>query len=200
MTSPDDLANWELAVWALGLLDGAMAFVDVEDISLRAFELAPTRLAWRSRPDLPDYNKCSKALRDADRRRPPLLLKTADGLRRQLTVEGQQWVEQNQARMSSLLHHGKTIQEPRSRPHLRMIAEVERSEPFRQWLSDHEVPNEKWRAAELLRCSPDSDRRIWKERLQVLRAAANRARRNELLSFLDELGEHHPEWFEEEVQ
>jgi len=48
VTSPDDLANWELAVWALGLLDGATSFVDVEDVSLRAFELAPTRLAWRT--------------------------------------------------------------------------------------------------------------------------------------------------------
>jgi len=54
--------NDDLLVWALHLLGGAERWVDVEELYLKAFELAPARLSWRTRPDLPDYKKCAKAL------------------------------------------------------------------------------------------------------------------------------------------
>ena len=54
--------NQDVFVWALYLLGGADQDVDVEAIYLKCFELAPARLAWRTRPDLPDYKKISTSL------------------------------------------------------------------------------------------------------------------------------------------
>jgi hypothetical protein len=39
----------------------------------------------------------------------------------------------------------------------------------------------------LLRCAPDAPRRVFRERLETLRAAARDAGRNELLEFLEYL-------------
>lgn len=200
MRPAEEVANWELFVWALGLLAGTADFVDVEDVFIKCFELAPKRFAWRSREDFPDYKKCSKALRDAEARRPRLLVKTSDGFKRQLAVEGQEWVRANRPRMLRVVHGGKAVQEPRTRPRVRMLLEVEKSDVYERWGAEGVLPAEKWKIAELLRCSPDSDPRIWQDRLQVLRAAANGAERVQLLEFLDELGAAHPDWFEEDAR
>jgi hypothetical protein len=195
----DEITNSDIFLWSLGRLGGGTEFVDVEDVFIRCFELAPKRFAWRTRNNLPDYKKCSKALRDAEARKPRLLVKTRDGLKRQLTVEGQEWLSANESRMVTIVESGKTVQEPRSRPRIRLLADAERSDPYRRWTDEGVLPTQKWQVAELLRCSPDSDRRIWRERLQVLRAAANGADRVRLLHFLDELSATYPDWFKEEA-
>lgn len=192
-----EVTNWEIFIWSLSRLGATSGFVDIEDVFIACFELAPNRFSWRTRQDLPDYKKCSKALRDAEARRPPLLLKTRDGLKRQLTVEGQEWVAGNEPRMIDALHSGRVVEEPASRPRARMLAEVERSDSFQTWLRSGVTPIEKWQVAELLRCSPDSDWRIWADRLEMLRAAANGAKRVHLLAFVEAIGAAHPEWFKE---
>ncbi|MEX2274889.1 MAG: hypothetical protein WEA10_04915 [Actinomycetota bacterium] len=199
MSPLDEVANWEIFVWSLGRLGGATEFVDVENVFIVCFELAPKRFAWRTRDDLPDYKKCAKALRDAEARRPRLLVKAGRGLKRQLTVEGQEWVRDNEQRMLATLERGKAVQEPRTRPRVRLLADVERSTTYRRWTDDGALPVHKWEVAELLRCAPDSERRIWRDRLQVLRAAANDAEKEQLLKFLDALASTYPQWFEEET-
>lgn len=61
-----DANNNDLLVWSLFLLDGAEKWVDVENIYLKAFELGPARLSWRTRADIPDYKKVSKALQSVE--------------------------------------------------------------------------------------------------------------------------------------
>jgi hypothetical protein len=39
---------------------------DIETAFVEAHKLAPDRFAWRTKRDLPEYEKLSKALRDAD--------------------------------------------------------------------------------------------------------------------------------------
>ena len=63
--------NADLIVWALHLCGGAERWVDVEELYLKAFELAPARLSWRTREDLPDYKKCAKALQEGHPRQVP---------------------------------------------------------------------------------------------------------------------------------
>src|SRR6266851_9626835 len=84
----EPVINSDVFLWALFELGGADKFVDVEDVFTRAFELAPLRLSWRTRPDIPDLKKCSKALQEAERRVPSPLVKQGPEMRR-LTVEGQ---------------------------------------------------------------------------------------------------------------
>ena len=195
MSSADEIANSEIILWALSELGGNAEVLDVEEIFLKSFQLAPKRFSWRTRPDLPDYKKMSKALQEAEAKWPTFFVKTADGLGRQLAVDGQRWVKNNANRRHGLLAGDIPIQEPRQRPRSRMLAEVEKSAVFALWQANDSIPNEKWRVAELLRCSPDSATRIWRERLESLRAAANAAEREQLLAFLDQLANEHSEWF-----
>jgi len=104
-----EITKADIFLWALFRLGGAREFVDVEDVYVAAFELAPLRFCWRTRLDLPDLKKCSKALRDAEARKPPLLAKSSDRYKRQLTPEGFGWVEVNQARLEAELEDGASL-------------------------------------------------------------------------------------------
>lgn len=196
MNPAEDVTNSDIFLWALHELGGANEFVDVEEVFLRCFSLAPQRFAWRTRIDLPDYKKCSKALRDAEARQPALMIKTGDSLGRQLSVHGQQWVEANAKRLGDRLLTGAVVQEPKRRPRSRMLSEAEGAQAFLAWRADRVVPSERWLVAELLRCSPDSDVSVWANRLETLRSAAYAAERKELLEFLDAVASEHLEWFD----
>ena len=193
MTS-EPTTNSDVFLWALFELGGSDEFVDVEEVFLRAFELAPMRLSWRTRADIPDLKKCSKALRDIEAKKPGLLVKQGSDFRR-LTVDGQQWVEDNLDRLAAALGSDRIVEPPRARFSSRLISEATRSDVFQQWITQSELAEEKWQFAELLRCAPDSSRAIWHSRLETLRSAAYSAGRTDLLEFLDALAAERPDWF-----
>src|SRR2546426_3027217 len=174
--SPEPVINSDVFLWALFELGGADEFVDVEAVFIRAFELAPLRLSWRTRPDLPDLKKCSKALRDAEGRKPPLLVKQGPEMRR-LTVEGQRWIEDNFDRLAQALGQDKVIQAPRTRVPSRLVSQALQSPVFAAWRETGAITSDKWRVAEMLRCSPDSPSSVFRNRLETLRGAAYSAGR-----------------------
>lgn len=190
----EPVTNSDVFLWALFELGGSDKFVDVENAFIRAFELAPLRLSWRTRSDLPDLKKCSKALRDAEGSEPKLLVKQGPEMRR-LTVEGQKWIEDHFDRLAESLGDSRVVQAPRTRTPSRLVAQALQSEVFQQWHESGSTAAEKWRVAQMLRCSPDSSRVVWLERLEGLRAAAYSAGRLDALRFLDALAHEHPEWF-----
>jgi hypothetical protein len=192
--SPEPVTNSDVFLWALYELGGADDFVDVEDAFIRAFELAPLRLSWRTRPDLPDLKKCSKALRDAEGREPRLLVKKGAEMRR-LTVEGQQWIEENFDRLAEALGGDGDVRAPRTRVPSRLISQALQSSVFRIWADTQTITTEKWRVAEMLRCSPDSSHTVFRDRLETLRAAANSAGRRDALGFLNKLASERADWF-----
>jgi hypothetical protein len=193
MTS-EPVTNSDVFLWSLYELGGAERFVDVEHAFYRAFELAPLRLSWRTRSDLPDLKKCSKALRDAEGRTPRLLVKQGAEMRR-LTVEGQRWIEDNFARLAEALSTDRTVLAPPTRASARLVSQAVRSNAYKRWQEDGVVSDEKWRIAEKLRCSPDSSRAVFRERLEGLRAAAYAAGRLDTLEFLDALAKERADWF-----
>jgi hypothetical protein len=196
--SAEVVSNAEIVLWALDQLGGAAEFVDIETVFLKCFELAPQRFSWRTRPELPDFKKCAKALQEAEARRPNPLVKTGDTFGRQLSVDGQKWIEANRSRLIARLKSGEKVPEPKRRPRSRMLAEADRSDVFAAWSAEGTLPMEKWRMAEFLRCSPDSDTSIWRNRLETLRSAANAADHELLLKFLDAVAAAKPDWFGEE--
>lgn len=190
----EPVTNSDVFLWALYELGGAETFIDVEEVFIRAFKLAPLRLSWRTQPDLPDLKKCSKALRDAEGRKPKLLVKQGPEMRR-LTVEGQKWIENNFDRLAESLNSDRVVQAPRTRVPARLVNEALQSEAFRLWQQSGVVTNEKWRVAEILRCSPDSSRTVFHERLETLRSAAYATGRFDALAFLDVLAKERTAWF-----
>ena len=194
MSLINKVANWEIFLWALHQLGGGSQFVDIEDISLECFSIAPARFSWRTRKDFPDYKKCTKALQEAEARRPQMLVKTNDAFARQLTAEGQKWIEANSKRLSQILNRGVHVPEPKRRPASRMMAEIEGSEPFILWKETGMIPQEKWQMADVLRCSPDSSPAIWTARIESARGVAYNADKKSILQFLDDVVSAHPDW------
>lgn len=190
----DPINNSDVFLWALYELGGSEDFVDVEDAFFRAFELAPLRLSWRTREDLPDLKKCSKALRDAESRRPLLLLKRGAESRR-LTVEGQKWLEDNFDRLAESLGDKKIIVASRISGHSRLVGQALRSRVFKKWKDEGAMTDEKWQVAEMLRCSPDSSRTVFRNRLEALRSASYSSGRTDALEFFDAVRDQHPDWF-----
>jgi hypothetical protein len=192
--SPEPITNSDVLLWALYELSGADDFVDVEDAFFLAFQLAPLRLSWRTRPDLPDLKKCSKALRDAEGREPQLLVKKGAEMRR-LTVEGQRWIEENFDRLVEALSGDHLVRAPRTRVPSRLVGQALQSAVFRTYADTGTIAEEKWRVAEMLRCSPDSSRGVFRDRLETLRGAAYSAGRLDALAFLDTLANERADWF-----
>ena len=191
----EEVSNSEIFLWALHQLGGSSTFVDIEAAFVKCFEYAPNRFSWRTRRDLPDYKKCAKALRDAEAKVPALLIKTRDRVRRQLTVDGQKWIAANSPRLAELLEGNRVVQEPRTRPSSRLLVELERSEEFRAWSESAALPDQKWKVADVLRCSADSDVKVWNSRLELLKSMAHAAGKQMILRFLAEIEQTHPEWF-----
>jgi hypothetical protein len=189
-----EIANWEIFLWALYQKDGGSQFIDIEDISLECFRIAPTRFSWRTK-ELPDYKKCTKALQEVEAKHPGLLVKTSDSFARQLTLEGQKWIQANSKRLSRTLEQGVLVPEPKQRPNSKLLTEIEQSEPYIIWKNNGTVPQEKWRMADVLRCSPDSDQGIWSNRLESARSVAYSSDKTIIVQFLDEVVLNHPDWF-----
>jgi hypothetical protein len=192
--SPEPVTNSDVFLWALYELGGADEFVDVETVFIKAFELAPLRLSWRTRADLPDLKKCSKALRDAEGREPRLLVKKGSEMRR-LSVEGQQWIEENFDRLAEALGGDGLVRAPRTRIPSRLVSQALQGVVFTTWSDTGRITDEKWRVAEMLRCSPDSSRAVFRDRLETLRGAAYSAGRLDALKFLDALAKERAAWF-----
>jgi hypothetical protein len=190
----EPVTNHDAILWALYELGGAEQFVDVEDVFIRAFELAPRRLSWRTKPEIPDLKKCSKALQEVERREPRLLVKQGAEMR-QLTVEGQRWIEDNFDRLADGLGRDRGVQAPQTRASSRVVRQVIQSGPFAHWKDTGTMTEEKWRVAEMLRCSPDSSSAVFKGRLEAIRAAAYSSGRIDVLDFLDVLAKERADWF-----
>jgi hypothetical protein len=190
----ETIANTDIFLWALFELGGSDDFVDVEDIMLEAFRLVPERFCWRTNRELPDKLKLNPALHGADANTPKLVIKNGPSQRR-LTLEGQQWIEDHFDRLASALGGDVKVEAPKTRRSSRLIGDISRSDIFSSWVENGTLLSEKWRYADLFRCSPDSAPSIWKNRIENLRSAAYVAGREDILKFLDQIATDHPEWF-----
>jgi hypothetical protein len=87
------LGNPHIVTIAVAKLGGLREPIDIEDIAIEAFNIAPTRFCWRKFPDRIDLRTIYDSLKDATRLDPPLL---KGGARRgyMLTPEGKAWTEQ----------------------------------------------------------------------------------------------------------
>ena len=185
--------NPEIIPFALYELGGAGRFIDVEDIFLRCFEVAPERFRWRKHP-IANYKTLSKALRDFEGRHSKLLLKTEDGLSRQLSKEGIDWVNARLELFREVLSRPGT-NPPTRRREQKLLNEFSSHRLVRAFEKGHSEDLQKYEVADLLLCAPDSPTDVWEERLETYRSAATAARRPNLVEFLDFVRNNKPEWF-----
>jgi hypothetical protein len=185
------LSNAELIPLALYQLGGSGQFFDVEDIYLRCYDLAPERFGWRKHR-LPNYKSLAKALQECETKYPELLLKTPDGLSRQLSAAGVEWLRARLPRLQELV--GAPISSSR-RPSHRLLNEMAAHPVVKAFIASGRADLIKHRVADLLLCAPDSPPAVWREQLETYRSAAADAGRADLSAFLEHLAVQRPEWF-----
>jgi hypothetical protein len=176
--------NQDVFVWALYLLGGADRDVDVEEIYLRCFDLAPARLGWRTHPDLPDYKKAAKALQSVEASTHIGLVHKPHKFSRRLTLAGVHWVElykeileENYSRLPVMASKSKNNYE-------RLRQEILKSRAWQIFKVEQEV-HDIADAAAALQCSPASPQSTWQSRVNNLKRASDVLKDKELMEFAE---------------
>jgi hypothetical protein len=191
-TAASKITNADLFLYALYQLGGAGKYIDVEDVFMEMWRLAPARFSWRKYQQ-PNYKITSKAIVDIDQRGDGDLL-LGDGNSRQLSARGVDWIEQRLKQFERIAS-GEGSAAPEHRPSQRLVVELSKSPVVQAFLDGADVELERGEVAMLLRCAPDAPRDVWRERLETLCSAARDADRRELLRFFDHLEKTKPDWF-----
>lgn len=196
MPKKPELSNQDIFAYALYRLDGAGQFIEIEDVIEECWRLSPSRFGWRTK-ELPSDRKGWHALSDLEGAYPNLMLKTPNGLGRQLTAEGVQWVRN---RLDDFTELGalKTRAPKTRRPSFRVLSELERQAWVRRFLDGERAEISKVDAADMLHCAPDSPRSAWRQRIATLRSAAADNERPDILEMLEYIQQQNQEWFKEE--
>ena len=189
------LSNADWFMYALLEVGGIGKFVDVEDVFVEMWRLAPARFGWRKH-EFPNYKSTSKALSEPGRRSgaDDLIMQTADGLGRQLTGKGTEWVRQRQDVFEAAARQRRSA--GLGRRGIASISELSRSSLLKAFRENHSIILGRNDVAYLLKCAPDSPRVVWKRRVESLRAAAA-AQWDDVVRFLEFVVSERPEWFGE---
>lgn len=186
-------ANTDFVIFALYELGGAGKFVHVEDIFKKCYDYSPGRFGWKKYP-YPNYKTTYKALVDLETNYPELILKTEDGLGRQLTAEGIEWIQRNRAKLATISGAIKD-KELTSRPSRGVLNDIVKHPLFIAFEKNKEIELSKFNLADLFLCSPDSPISLWIERMETLKSQAKVANHVEILKFLKHIEEQKPELF-----
>jgi len=177
--------NADLLIWSAYLLQAHGKWIDVEDLYLKAFELAPARLSWRTRSELPDYKKCAKALQeleDPNRSEHLGLLSKQGSYQRKLTEKGYLWCKQYESHLSGL-YSGNAVPAALNHETSRIIRQIETSEVFKRYINDGFLSGDVWEIAEAMRCMPDSNLSVWSDRIDAVSIAAKENQRDDIEAF-----------------
>ena len=174
--------NQDALVYALYLLGGADKDVDVEDMFLKCHELAPARLSWRTRPDLPDYKKVSKALQSVEASTHVGLFHHTNQYARRLTLDGNRWVETYISILERVYSKAPVQASKNTNMHERKRHEIKNSQV---WVLFKESPAnigiEDF--ASVLQCSAASSQATWASRVHDVKRAADVLQDQELMQF-----------------
>ena len=183
--------NADLLIWSAFLLGAHGKWIDVEDVYLKAFELAPARLSWRTRSELPDYKKCAKALQeleDPNRSEHLGLLSKQGSYKRKLTEKGYLWCKQYESHLSGL-YSGNAVPAALNQESSRIIRQIETSEVFKRYVDDGFLSGDVWEIAEAMRCMPDSNLSVWADRIDAVSIAAKENQRDDIEVFASKVRE-----------
>jgi hypothetical protein len=182
--------NADLLVWACYLANGFEKWLDVEDLFLKAFQLAPARLSWRTKPEIPDYKKISKALQELEdpKRSDHLgLLDKKGKYERKLSAAGFAWCKLYESLLNSLYGGERPVPTAATQDASRLIRHVDNSQALAEFRAHGQIKSEKWVLADALRCLQDSEPHVWRSRIDQLESAAEAHGRLDLLEFVQSL-------------
>ena len=173
--------NQDVFIWALYLLGGGDHDVDVEEVYLKAFELAPARLGWRTHPEIPDYKKTAKALQSIEAKTHVGLVHRTSAYLRRLTVAGVQWTEAYKGLLERNYEGDQPVRPAASNEHERRRRNLKASKAYVEF----ELGNEPdlFDLADAFECSAASPANVWKGRLEEARRSADVLKDAQLAAF-----------------
>ena len=174
----------DFALIALLEAGGADQFVDIEDIAVAAFTLAPHLFCWRKYPQYPSAEATRQALRDVERRHGQLLVRGPGGRTRRFNAEGLRRATEARAALMQL-PEGRGPEVLR-RPATRDLSRMEGHPAVTKWRSRGIEAVNRYDLADLLMCSPSADLNVFKDRLSSATAAAAQWGRDDLGRFLSD--------------
>lgn len=166
----DSPNNQDVFLWALYVLGGADRDVDVEEIYLKCFNLAPARLGWRTQPQIPDYKKTSKALQSVEATTHIGLIHRPHQYSRRLTIEGIKWIEAYKEILERVYSKQAVAASTNTNMFERTRQSIKESASWRIFISDPSSLDVADLAA-LLRCAATSPQETWKSRILDVRRA-----------------------------
>lgn len=174
--------NQDALVFALYLIGGADKDLDVEEIFLKCHQLAPARLSWRTRPDLPDYKKVSKALQSVEAATHTGLIHHTNQYARRLTLDGVRWIEAYLSILEKIYTHAPVGASKANNMHERRRQEIKSSDVW-QIFKTEPASLSKVEFASVLQCSPASSPVTWETRIHDVKRAADVLKDDDLMSF-----------------
>jgi hypothetical protein len=174
--------NQDVFVWALYLLGGADKDVDVEEIYLKCFELAPARLGWRTRPDLPDYKKASKALQSIEAKTHVGLVLRPHEYSRRLTSEGVRWIETYSAILERNYQSGPVAASATNNKYENRRTAIKMDPVWSAYLRSPENLTSV-DLASILQCGAASPDATWKSRINDLKRISDVLQDAEIMEF-----------------
>lgn len=162
---------------------GAEELIDIEDLAVAAYNLAPHLFRWRRYPEYPSAELTRMAIRHAETAaEQPLFVKGPGGRSRRFTAHGLTRAREAEVRLQIGVSDGSMV--PLRRPASRDIARMEKHPALGRWRTEGIAKVTRYDLADLLLCAPSSFRGVFLDRLHASSAAAAHWERAELLEFL----------------
>jgi hypothetical protein len=204
-TAGKDINNRQVILLALLLQGGATGHVDLEDVAVQAYRLAPTRFRWNryDYPSLEATRQAFKHWKDRKTEEPRVTqhrqtyLLTGIGVKE--AVEAARSILQvdissadeairaykESAGIATDNTQGAIVARTRTtaRPSQHELRRIRAHKLFKLWQSGNKN-FEQWEIADLLNCLPNSSARVWSERFSRLNAMAEFWQDEELMRFL----------------
>lgn len=180
---PERIGLVDYALVALLRLGGDAGMVDLEDIAVEAYRLAPDRFRWR-RHDYPNLELVRVVLSDANKGGAHLVLR--DGKGRMLSAEGTQRATHVLGSLESTPRQDDALR----RQDLADLVRMEHHPAFAAWRRAGVAGPDAVDLADLARCSVSTPPAVFEDRLRRSQALAARWHRDELAYFLGEAADH----------
>lgn len=191
-----NLSILTIAIWYVG---GKDHFVDKDDAFEECWKLAPERFSWRTK-NYPDIDSLQRLFRKLINEKGPdgTLLLVRTGLYKvRLSASGLQWIARHQHLLKPLLKNKSQGFIFKTNNLTGRVTDFRQSEVFKEYISSHQIPEEKWMLGDALRISASSPSSVWNSRIQSLRADAQRFDDSDVKDFLDLILEIKKSWFKE---
>jgi hypothetical protein len=190
-TAAASMSNVVLALTLLDRLGGAERFVDIEEVALEAFKLAPDRFGWRTRRDLPSWERVRTAFVHANqeaqkRETGPVLFSNKEGEAWRLTAQGVKYARENAGKIQAATGGARPTR--RGGASVSRVRQIRNHPAFRRFMQGTPVAEiERYQLADLLLCPPDSPVAAVMRKVDTAEAAAVDVADEEVQRFLGEV-------------